>query len=442
MHGWQRRSVLTAMTGGAAALGLAACGGGASGGGQGSGKGTVVFRIWDETQQPGYEKSAAAFHQKHPDITVKVEQLPYPQYWSKLTTEVAAGKGPDIFWNTVSYFPELVTQGVLVDLTDLIKQDSVDTSVFYPQVVDSYKYQGKLYGMPADFGITGMVYNADLFKAAGLPHPGQLTWAPDGSGTLLALARKLTVDRNGKHPDQAGFDPQHVKQWGFCAENHNQTQYLNWIPQNGGAFMDKPFGKFTFDQPKAIQALQWQSDLINKWHVAFPPSAGSALDLFNRGQVAMYPCVNAILPFIAPKVTFTVGVTNLPSGPKGAANNVNGLSFAMARTGRNQKAAWEVVKWFASAESQHIMGSGGYVWPALKSEGQSYLDYWKGKGQDFGPFQQAATGPTTLLPETPVWNACETAIDNAFQPMFQGSKPVPATARSLVGKLNQQIATK
>lgn len=422
MSGLRRRGVLGMLAGGAAAAGLAACGGGNSGG-QGSGKGTVVFRLWDETQQVGYQKSADAFHKKNPDITIKIEQLAYPDYWSKLTTEFAAGKGPDIFWNTVPYFPELVSQGVLVDLESLIKKDNFDFSGFYDQVTQSYVYKGHRYGMPVDFGITGMVYNVDLFKAAGVPAPDQLTWAPDGSGTLLATARKLTKG----------------KQYGFMAENHNQTQYINWIPQNGGTFMTKPFGTFTFNQAKAVEALQWQADLIGKWHVAPAPSVGAALDLFNRGQVAMYPCVNAILPFIVPKVNFKVGVAHLPTGPQGAANNVNGLSVALNAHSTNQKAAWEVMKWFGSAESQRIMGTGGYVWPALKDLSDTYTGYWKAKGQDLTPFEDAAKGTTETLPITPVWNAAELKIDNAFLPMFNGQQPVKSTTDGLVKQLNQLI---
>jgi multiple sugar transport system substrate-binding protein len=422
MSGWRRRNVLGVLAGGAAAAGLAACGGG-SGGGQGSGKGTVVFRLWDETQQVGYQKSADAFHAKHPDITIKIEQLPYPDYWSKLTTEFAAGKGPDLFWDTVPYFPELVTQGVIVDLEPLIERDPFDFSGFYPQVTQSYTYKGHRYGMPVDFGITGLVYNADLFRAAGVPAPDQLTWAPDGSGTLLGTARKLT----------------HGKQYGFIAENHNQTQYIDWIPQNGGSFMSKPFGTFTFDQPKAVEALQWQVDLINKWRVAPAPSVGGALDLFNRGQVAMYPCVNAILPFIVPKVNFTVGVAHLPSGPHGAVNNVNGLSVAMNSHSGNQKAAWEVMKWFGSAESQRIMGSGGYVWPAITELAGTYAGYWKARGQDLTPFLDAAKGNTVPLPITPVWNAAELKIDNAFLPMFNGQRPVRSTTGALVKQLNHLV---
>lgn len=429
------RLLTTALVGVLAAVGLTACGGNGSGGSQ-----SLVFRIWDEEQLPGYQKSVAEFMKSHPDIKVKVEQLPWDDYWTKLITETAAGKGPDVFWDTVQYFPQLVKQGVLTDIDPLAQKDNYDLNQFYPQVVDAYKYEGKLYGMPADFGIAGMIYNKDLFDKAGVTLPDETTWAPDGSGTLREIATKLTVDSAGKHPGDAGFDPQKITQWGFMAENHNQTQYINWIPENGGTYMTGPFGKYSFNEPKAVEALQWQTDLINKWHVAPPPSAGKALDLFNRGQVAMYPAVNALLPYVVPKVNFKVGVTALPAGPQGRVVNVNGLSFALNKRSKHAKAAWELVKWLGSADSQKIMGEGGYVWPANKSLSQTYLDYWKSKGQDLTPYLKAADGKTVPMPITPTYNAATPKTDSAFELMFDGKQPVQQTTDQLVKELNDMVA--
>jgi multiple sugar transport system substrate-binding protein len=434
----RRQLLTTALAAVVAPTALAACGdSGASSGGKASG--TVVFRIWDEEQEPGYKKSIDAFMAAHSGIKVQLEQLPYPDYWTKIITESAAGKGADVFWDTVPYFPQMVKQGVIENLDPLIKQDAYDMGQFYPQVAASYTYQNHLYGMPADFGLASMVYNKDLFDKAGVTLPAELTWAPDGTGTFLAIAQRLTVDANGRHPTDAGFDPKHIKQWGFMAENHDQTQYINWIPENGGNFMTDAFGKFSFNQPRAVEALQWQTDLINKWHVAPPPSAGNALDLFNRGQVAMYPAVNALLPFVVPKVSFKVGVTALPSGPQGRVVNVNGLSFALNSHSKNKTAAWELIKWLGSPTSQKIMADGGYVWPANKSLADGYLNYWQAKGQDLTPYVQAADGKTVPMPITPVWNAASQQIASAFQTMFEGQKPVQQTADSLVKQLNDLI---
>ncbi|GAA5190561.1 sugar ABC transporter substrate-binding protein [Rugosimonospora acidiphila] len=434
--GMNRRQLLAAAPAAAlAAAGLAGCGN-SSGGDNG---GAVVFRIWDEEQQPGYQKSINAFMAANPKIKVRLESLPYAQYWTKIITESAAGTGADVFWDTVPYFPQLVKQGVIENLDPLIQKDSYDLSPYYPQVTSAYTYQNHHYGIPADFGLASMVYNKDMCAKAGVTLPAELTWAPDGSGTLLPILQKLTVDANGRHPTDPGFDPKHVKQWGFMAENHDQTQYISWIPENGGNFMTAPFGKFAFNQPAALAALQWQVDLINKWHVAPPPSAGNAIDLFNRGQVGLYPAVNALLLYVVAKGNFTVGVTNLPAGPKGRVVNVNGLSFALNAHSKNKTAAWELIKWLGSPQSQQIMSSGGYVWPANKSLSGGYLDYWKNKGQDLQPFVDAAAGASVPMPITPVWNAASLTITNSFQTMFEGQAPVKQTVDNLVTQLNQLI---
>lgn len=418
-----------------AATGMAACGSGNSGSTD-----SLVFRIWDEEQLPAYQKSIDAFTKQHPDIKVTVEQLPYSDYWTKLVTETAAGRGPDVFWDSVPYFPQLVKQGVIENLDPLIARDSYDFNQFYPQVADAYTYQGHRYGMPADIGMTAMIYNKDLFDKAGVAVPTDATWAPDGSGTLLAAAQKLTADEGGRHPTDPGFDPKQVKQWGFMADNHNQTQYINWIPENGGTFMTDAFGKFSFNEPKAVEAVQWQANMINKWHVSPPPSAGKALDMFNRGQVAMFPAVNALLPYVVPKVNFKVGVTALPAGPQGRVTNVNGLTFALNKRSKNAKSAWELIKWLGSTDSQKIMSEGGYVWPANKSLAPGYLDYWKAKGQDLTSYQQAAEGKTVPMPITPVWNEASLKIDSAFEQVFEGKQPAQQAADDLVKQLNDQIA--
>ncbi len=51
-----------------------------------------------------------------------MEVLPWDQYWTKLTTELASGKAPDVFWLTVDYFPDFASKGVLAPLDDLISR--------------------------------------------------------------------------------------------------------------------------------------------------------------------------------------------------------------------------------------------------------------------------------------------------------------------------------
>jgi multiple sugar transport system substrate-binding protein len=284
-----------------------------------------------------------------------------------------------------------------------------------------------------------MIYNKDLLKKAGITLPDQLTWAPDGSGSLLPTARKLTTDSAGRHPGQSGFDVDHITHWGMMAENHDQTQYVNWIPENGGSIMDKPFGRFTFNQPKAAAALTFQNDLINKWHVSPAPAAGSALDLFNRGQVAMYPAVNALLPYVVPKVNFDVGITQFPAGPAGSITNDNGLSFALNAKSKHADASWKLTTWLGGPTAQRIMSDGGYVWPAIKSEAAGYQSYWKAKGQDLTPYATAASGRTVSMPLTPVWGVATQKMQSKLELVFDGKAKLQPTLDSLCSELNQTI---
>ena len=46
------------------------------------------------------------------------------------------------------------------------------------------------------------------------------------------------------------------------------------------------------------------------------------------------------------------------------------------------KQAWELEQWLGSAQSQKILGSGGYVWPAIKSLDPLFEQYWAKQGID------------------------------------------------------------
>ena len=60
-------------------------------------------------------------------------------------------------------------------------------------------------------------------------------------------------------------------------------------------------------------------------------------------------------------VKFPVGVTTLPIGPDGRVSVFNGLIDGLNSHTKYPKQAWELEQWLGSAQSQKILGSGGYV---------------------------------------------------------------------------------
>ncbi|WP_410648856.1 ABC transporter substrate-binding protein [Amycolatopsis sp. cmx-4-54] len=433
-----RRKMLSALTVGALVGLVAACGGS----GDSNGKTTLTYRIWDEQQQKGYEKVFEAFKATHPDIDVKIELQPYDQYWTKLVTEMVSGTAPDVFWMTPANFPELATKGALMDVTDAVEKSGLTKDRYHANVVDSFTYKGKMYAAPKDWGVPGMLYNKQVFAEAGVAMPTEpLTWAPDGSGTFLPLMRKLTVDANGKHPDESGFDPAKVKRWGFASWNHSGTQWLNWIPSNGGTTITKPYGAFNFNEPASVEALQWGVDLIKKWHVSPPaeqtnPPAGRATEMFQRGEVAVFPANNALLPFVAPGSTFPIGTASLPAGKAGRVVIINGLGEAVYSRTEHPDQAKQLVSFLATPQAQAIMAEGGYVFPAINDLAPRYVEHWKAKGIDTQPFLDEARGKTVNFPIVSGFAAAEPKINQIFNDMYLGSVAVPDAAGEAVEQGN------
>ena len=108
--------------------------------------------------------------------------------------------------------------------------------------------------------------------------------------TFVANSKQLTVDANGKHPDDAGFDADNIQQWAV-------DWPLWWMPiaaavySNGGEYINKD-GLLAIDSPEALEAIQNLVDLIYKHHVA--PRSASMADLgmtntqmVDNGRLAM-----------------------------------------------------------------------------------------------------------------------------------------------------------
>ncbi len=417
----QRLSRRTFLIGAGSVLALAGCGSSNdNASSSGGGKAELVYRLWDEQQEVGYKAVFAAFTAENPDITVRMEVLPWDQYWTKLTTELAAGKAPDVFWLTVENFPDLAGKGVLAPLDDLIGKAGLKLDSYHPNVVESYKFEDKQLGMPKDMGIVGLLYNKDLFAKAGVTMPAELTWAPDGSGSFLELARKLTVG---------------TKQWGFCSWNHSQTQWLNWIASNGGKAMDAPYGTFEFAGAKSVEALQWARDLVFKWHVSpdgtrTNPPTGQATEMFYRGEVAMFPANNALLPFALPEVKFPIGVAAMPAGPTGRTVVINGLAEVMFAKTKHPEEAGKLITFLGSEKAQKLMGDAGYVIPALNGTAAGYSEYWKKKGIDVQPFLDSAAGSTVNMPIATGWTAKVADINKVVNELYldKGDAAKVATA--------------
>lgn len=102
-------------------------------------------------------------HEKFPNITIEVEQLPTDQYKQTVRLKFASGEGPDLFtWWAQKQAEDLVNAGYVRDLSDFGKLDK-----FTQSIVDTYSFDGKTYGLPLGTSFLTTWYNKDMFKEVG-----------------------------------------------------------------------------------------------------------------------------------------------------------------------------------------------------------------------------------------------------------------------------------
>lgn len=220
----------------------------------------------------------------NPDISVRIEAMPWNIYFDKLLTSMVSGSPPDVFIVREFENSGFARQGVLRDSSDLYVSGggSLPDDDFKPELIERLDYEGVRYGVPLDNLGWGVWINRDLFEEAGLDPDTPIV----GGDALIEAAKALTVDANGVRGNEDGFDATNVAQWGIAVNNPKNT-YQSVLWQFGGDVFDGSTA--TIDSPEALAALNYLNDLIYTHHVS-PPSAGfDALQAFGAGQLAILP---------------------------------------------------------------------------------------------------------------------------------------------------------
>ena len=181
-----------------------------------------------------------------------------------------------------------------MDITGRKEADPVVGAPGYfiePQETERCTRDGKWYGFGSCWVAPHIYYNADIFEKEGITPPSN---NPDEAWdwpTFLDIANKLTIDVNGKHPTDAGFDANNMERWAI--------QWPTWsiplhaaIASNGGNWLNQETGLIELDLPPATQALQAVADLMLVQKVAPMNASMAALGLTNtqmleNGKLAM-----------------------------------------------------------------------------------------------------------------------------------------------------------
>lgn len=327
-----------------AALALAGCGGGSKATGRQPLK-LTLFTWTRPAELAANQALCEEFERTHPGIEVEVINEPGDRAMDKLQAMVAAGNPPDVMSIHGAMFIPMAAKGALMDLEPYIARDpSFNLDDFYPRLVETCRYQGKLYSLPRYTSVYVLFYNKDLFDAAGLSYPDeQWTW-----DDYLAAARKLTVQ---------DADPERRRMG--CVIDFWGARIYPWVWANGGEILDRSRRVCLLDRPEAQEALQFLVDLRHKWRVCPPTTQAERrqnIAMFTGGKVGMLMTGAWDVQTMKEAKGLRWDVAPMPK-KKRHATMLGTENYAIAAATKHPQEAWELFAFLLGPKAQETMAT-------------------------------------------------------------------------------------
>jgi multiple sugar transport system substrate-binding protein len=272
---------------GAYVVGLTGCGGGGGGGGNGF---SFVAALYTNPTKTYWNDLVADFKKKNPDADVDLRVIGWTQLPQQVSTMVTTGQTPELLnFNTYASFAadDLLTRGDEVISSELKGQ-------FYENFYGAGSIDGALYGIPFIASIRNLYYNKEIFERVGIEKPPE-TWDE------LVQTAKAIKDETG------------IPGFGLpMTEFEAQADFSYFIWGNGGDWQRD--GEWSFNIPENVEALQFMTDLVNKYKVTNPDPTTINRDelqkVFAQGQLGMMNTANffpTILEQEAPDLDWDFG---------------------------------------------------------------------------------------------------------------------------------------
>jgi len=226
---------------------------------------------------------------------------------------------------------------------------------FYPAFMLNSQAEGKTWGIPFQRSTPVMYWNKEAFAEAGLdPEHAPADW-----DELVSIGQALTKkDANGN-----------VTQWGIRIPSAGFPYWLfQGLAVPNGAILASADGKQTFfDDPKVIEAAQFQYDLAHKHGILAPGSIdwGATPKAFFEREAAIIWTTTGNLSNVTKNAPFEFGVAMLPAKlSRGAPTGGGNFYLFKDSTDAQKAAAVEFVKWITEPEQAAKWSiATGYVAP-------------------------------------------------------------------------------
>ncbi|RIJ45077.1 extracellular solute-binding protein [Clavibacter michiganensis subsp. insidiosus] len=433
-RGLPRRQFLAWAGSAAAIAALAGCSS------PGDTKESLTFTLWGT----GNEKDAVSkvVNDFAAANKLKGNAQSYPQdYETKLNTLLAGNSAPDAGYLTEGMAMRLGEQGQLYNVLENPAFES-----FLPSALHYYA-PGKAVSQTC-IEATALFYDEDAVKEAGVTVPSTAADAWNWDDFITA-ADKLTIDREGRHPSESGFDASSVERYGTTVP-YLLRPLVGVMASNGVDLFNEDGTKSLFDSDGAIQVMQALSDLIYEHRVSPNVAQTTELGASTGLQLASKKVAMAVdgqwslLDLNAAKadgLNYNTGV--IPGFGQGASTVVLSGANGVFEKSNNREASLELLLALADPEQVSLYADGLWMPPEEKYyTDPAAMASWMDNDNHPSNYRTAvadmAMNNSVTFPSYRLKNFSEIdlAITNTLTSMFTQRTDIAAECKKLAASVN------
>lgn len=301
--------------------------------------------VWDVNSGRGQNIQSVvdAFNKSQQDVSVSL--ITGTSDDKQLITSLLSDDAPEVIQMSVKNTKTIGVEGLLRELNDF---EGSYKEIFYPELVEFFKYDGALYGAPWIGHTIELVYNKDLLTAAGLDK------APETWEEVMEYSKVIE-----EKTDATGL--------GIAGMQNNDAIWMSTpiIMSYGGKFIDTKDGKevMAINTPEGIKGLSMYQQFANMYPGAAEKNGGNVMEDFRNGKIAMeFQGPWGITDIWKNGNPFVVDATVMPAGPAG--RFVDGgpyaLSIPATLEGEKYDAALAFMNYLQDTSAQEMIMDGEY----------------------------------------------------------------------------------
>lgn len=304
----------------------------------------------------GVEKQVAKFNEEHPNINVKVQLLPWDNYYQQFLTAVTTESAPDVSTGAFQQSIQYAAMDKVLDLSSIVDEWKADGTYddFLKGSIELHQYKGIQAGIPWTCDPRFITYRKDIFEQAGIKK------MPTSWDEFLDICRQIK--------NKTGITPFAIP----GGDQNSSTTLMQTMFSNGIGICDAN-GQSTFSDPKVVESLKfydtlYKEGLISKGCASY--KANDLLTLLQNGKTAMILLgMPGQIYYGDPKVGKLLGVMpTFASKTGGEAHGLNWVNPIVAyKQTEHPEECKTFIKWWVENSLSLFTEAGAVTYPVRGS---------------------------------------------------------------------------